>query len=218
MMQTLAAAGERCGPPRGAKGNAALSRDHDVSRGAIRSAVADLPPEYTAVEPGAPAPELAVALDTPGKVADFLRATGLEPADRATAGERDASEIFTVTPDLPAGSGLPCHGPAPCPDSGHRAAMEAYPAGVGGPGERLLRLVALGLGLGLGSDGAGPGTGPAGLTRGGWHHMRVLRFPAASRTTERGIAAHTDRGLLGIGAQDEVGGLSVRPPIAGESS
>ncbi|WP_404961887.1 hypothetical protein [Streptomyces sp. 147326] len=56
----------------------------------------------------------------------------------------------------------------------------------------------------------------AGLTRGGWHHMRVLRFPAASRTTERGIGAHTDYGLLVIAAQDEVGGLFVRPPADGE--
>ncbi|MFH0179158.1 hypothetical protein [Streptomyces cacaoi] len=63
---------------------AALDRDHDVSRGAIRTAVADLLPEYTAVDPGAPAPELAVALDMPGKVADFLRAAELEPAERAT--------------------------------------------------------------------------------------------------------------------------------------
>jgi hypothetical protein len=63
---------------------AALARDHDVSRGAIRTAVADLLPEYTAVDPGAPAPELPVVLDMPGKVADFLRATDLEPAERAT--------------------------------------------------------------------------------------------------------------------------------------
>lgn len=39
---------------------AVLARDHGVSRGVIRSAVADLLPEYTAVDPGAPAPELAV--------------------------------------------------------------------------------------------------------------------------------------------------------------
>jgi DNA invertase Pin-like site-specific DNA recombinase len=63
---------------------AALARDHDVSRGAIRTAVADLLPEYTAVDPGTPAPELAVALDMPSKVADFLRAAELEPAERAT--------------------------------------------------------------------------------------------------------------------------------------
>ncbi|WP_406425613.1 recombinase family protein [Streptomyces sp. NBC_01589] len=63
---------------------AALARDHDVSRGAIRTAVADLLPEYTAVDPGAPAAELPAVLDMPGKVADFLRATDLEPVERAT--------------------------------------------------------------------------------------------------------------------------------------
>ncbi|MEU9473808.1 recombinase family protein [Streptomyces avermitilis] len=62
---------------------AALARDHNVSRGAIRTAVADLLPEYTAADPGAPAPELAVVLDMPGKVADFLRTAGLEPGERA---------------------------------------------------------------------------------------------------------------------------------------
>ncbi|MFE2473431.1 recombinase family protein [Streptomyces mirabilis] len=62
---------------------AALSRDYRVSRGAIRTAVADLLPEYTAAAPGAPAPELSVVLDMPGKVADFLRAAELEPVERA---------------------------------------------------------------------------------------------------------------------------------------
>lgn len=63
---------------------AALARDHDVSRGAIRTAVADLLPEYTAAAPAAPAPELPIVLDMPGKVADFLRTADLEPAERAT--------------------------------------------------------------------------------------------------------------------------------------
>ncbi|WP_419996135.1 recombinase family protein [Streptomyces boninensis] len=62
---------------------AALARDHDVSRGAIRTAVADLLPEYTVADQDAPAPELPVLLDMPGKVADFLRAADLEPAERA---------------------------------------------------------------------------------------------------------------------------------------
>ncbi|MEU9123836.1 resolvase [Streptomyces sp. NPDC048506] len=62
---------------------AALARDHDVSRGAIHTADADLLPEYTAAHPGTPAPELPVVLDMPGKVADYLRNTDLEPAERA---------------------------------------------------------------------------------------------------------------------------------------
>ncbi|ANP53131.1 DNA invertase Pin-like site-specific DNA recombinase [Streptomyces griseochromogenes] len=61
---------------------AALARDHGVSRGAIRTAVADLLPEHTADDQGAPVPELPVTLDVPGKVADFLRAAELEPVER----------------------------------------------------------------------------------------------------------------------------------------
>ncbi|QQC92650.1 recombinase family protein [Streptomyces alfalfae] len=62
---------------------AALAREHRVSRGAIRTAVADLLPDHTANEEDAPAPELPVTLDMPGKVADYLRTTELEPAERA---------------------------------------------------------------------------------------------------------------------------------------
>ncbi|MER7877412.1 resolvase [Streptomyces solisilvae] len=62
---------------------AALARDHGVSRGAIRTAAADLLPAHTAIEDDAPAPELPVTLDMPGKVADFLRSADLEPAERA---------------------------------------------------------------------------------------------------------------------------------------
>ncbi|WP_411152445.1 hypothetical protein [Streptomyces sp. A30] len=41
-------------------------------------------PQYTVADPGAPAPELAVAFDMPGKVAEFLSTAELEPAERAT--------------------------------------------------------------------------------------------------------------------------------------
>ncbi|WP_328506010.1 recombinase family protein [Streptomyces sp. NBC_00391] len=64
---------------------AALAREYEVSRGAIRTAVADLMPDHTATEQeDVPASELPVTLDMPGKVADFLRAADLEPAERAT--------------------------------------------------------------------------------------------------------------------------------------
>ncbi|MFJ2893547.1 recombinase family protein [Streptomyces sp. NPDC087218] len=62
---------------------AALARDHGVSRGAIRTAVADLLPDHTDSEEGPPVLELPVTLDMPGKVADYLRTTELEPAERA---------------------------------------------------------------------------------------------------------------------------------------
>ncbi|MEU9214481.1 recombinase family protein [Streptomyces sp. NPDC048415] len=67
----------------GGQSIAGLARDHRVSRGAIRTAVADLLPEYAAADPDAPAPEPPVVLDMPGKVADFLRAADLEPSERA---------------------------------------------------------------------------------------------------------------------------------------
>ncbi|MFJ5836942.1 hypothetical protein ACIQGO_09255 [Streptomyces shenzhenensis] len=51
---------------------------------AVRTAVADLMPEHTTAGHGdAPASELPVTLDMPGKVADFLRAAEPEPAERA---------------------------------------------------------------------------------------------------------------------------------------
>ncbi|MEU1408399.1 recombinase family protein [Streptomyces sp. NPDC005728] len=61
---------------------AALAREHDVSRGAVRTAVADLLPEHVADAP-APAPELPITLDMPGKVADFLRTAELDGVERA---------------------------------------------------------------------------------------------------------------------------------------
>ena len=134
--------------------------------------------------------------------------------EEVTAGEADYSEIFTVCPDVPlddprVAAGWPGHGPVPWPDGGYRQAMTGFMAGLGAIGEMVLELVALGLGL----------PEPDALTRltaGGWHHMRVLRFPARSATTSRGIGAHTDYGLLVIAAQDDVGGLYVRPPVEGE--
>lgn len=56
---------------------ATLARDHGVSRDAIRTAVAHLMPDGTAIQQeDAPAPEMPVALDKPGKVTDFPRPTG----------------------------------------------------------------------------------------------------------------------------------------------
>ncbi|MFD9536286.1 recombinase family protein [Streptomyces sp. NPDC060010] len=44
---------------------AALAREHSVSRGAIRTAVADLMPEHVAADDDTPAPELPVTLEMP---------------------------------------------------------------------------------------------------------------------------------------------------------
>lgn len=148
-------------------------------------------------------------------VSDLSYAGYVASGEEVTAGEADASEIFTVCKDLSLDDARvrakwPCHGPAPWPDVAYRDRMQRCMALLGDTGERLLRLVALGLAL---DDTQALNE----LTHDGWHHMRVLRFPPASARGARGIGAHTDYGLLVIAAQDEVGGLWVRPPIEGEA-
>jgi isopenicillin N synthase-like dioxygenase len=147
-------------------------------------------------------------------ISDLNYAGYVGSGEEVTAGQADFSEIFTVCKDLPLDDSRvraqwPCHGPVPWPDELYRQAMVDFMSALGTIGERLLRLTALGLGL--------PDIDAlTSLTRDGWHHMRVLRFPARTESTSRGIGAHTDYGLLVIAAQDEVGGLFVRPPVAGE--
>lgn len=148
------------------------------------------------------------------RVSELSYAGYIASGEEVTAGEADFSEIFTVTKDLPltdprVQAGWPCHGPAPWPDEEYRRHMQAFMDELGAIGEKLLKLV--GLGLELENPDA-----LTELTRDGWHHMRVLRFPELSRETARGIGAHTDYGLLVIAYQDAVGGLYVRPPIEGE--
>jgi 2-oxoglutarate dioxygenase / 2-oxoglutarate/L-arginine monooxygenase/decarboxylase len=147
-------------------------------------------------------------------VSDLTFSGYVASGEEETAGERDGSEIFTVCPDIPERDlrvvqGWPCHGPAPWPSLAYAAAMKNHMRAVGAIGERLLRLTALGLDLGDIDHFTR-------LTENGWHHMRVLRFPPADATSERGIGAHTDYGLLVIAAQDDVGGLYIRPPVPGE--
>jgi 2-oxoglutarate dioxygenase / 2-oxoglutarate/L-arginine monooxygenase/decarboxylase len=148
------------------------------------------------------------------RVSDLTYSGYIASGEEVTAGEADYSEIFTVTKDLPetdprVAAHWPCHGPAPWPSRPYQQRMQAFMDALGEIGEKLLTLV--GLGLGLKESRA-----LNDLTRDGWHHMRVLRFPALSEQATRGIGAHTDYGLLVIAYQDEVGGLYVRPPIEGE--
>ena len=149
-------------------------------------------------------------------ISDLSYSGYIASGEEVTAGQADFSEIFTVCPDVPLDdprvrAQWPCHGPVPWPDEDYHQSMKWFMDELGSLGERLLKLVALGLKL-FDIDAL------TNLTRGsaGWHHMRVLRFPTASRTTERGIGAHTDYGLLVIAAQDDVGGLWIRPPVEGE--
>lgn len=134
--------------------------------------------------------------------------------EEITAGENDYSEIFTVCPDLPVDdpsvrAGWPCHGPVPWPSEAYGVRISEFMTMLSSIGERLLRLAALGLHEEMDAFTR--------LTRDGWHHMRVLRFPTEqSSGSSRGIGSHTDYGLLVIAAQDDVGGLYIRPPIEGE--
>lgn len=148
------------------------------------------------------------------RVSDLTYSGYIASGEEVTAGQADYSEIFTVCKDLPLDdsrvkNGWPCHGPVPWPNKNYRQRMHTFMNALGDIGERLLKLVALGLEL----EDRNTFTD---LTRDGWHHMRVLRFPTGSSTTSRGIGAHTDYGLLVIAAQDDVGGLYIRPPVAGE--
>ena len=147
-------------------------------------------------------------------VSDLTYSGYIASGEEVTAGETDYSEIFTVCEDIAVDDPRvqqrwPCHGPVPWPDGAYKHRMSAFMDQLASIGETLLRLVALGLQL--------PDIETlTRLTSDGWHHMRVLRFPAQSAQTSRGIGAHTDYGLLVIAAQDDVGGLFVRPPVEGE--
>ena len=148
-------------------------------------------------------------------VSDLSYTGYIASGEEITAGEADYSEIYTVCKDVPIDdprvhAQWPCHGPAPWPDDGYRHAMTSFMDELGVVGEKLMRLTALGLGL-------ADMNALTKLTQDGWHHMRVLRFPTQSSKTARGIGAHTDYGLLVIAAQDDVGGLYIRPPVAGET-
>jgi isopenicillin N synthase-like dioxygenase len=147
-------------------------------------------------------------------VSDLTYSGYIGAGEEITAGETDHDEIFTVCKDIPLTDPRvtlrwPCHGPAPWPDEAYRRSMLAFMDELGGVGERLLRLTALGLGLKT-IDALTE------LTRDGWHHMRVLRFPDRYEQSGHGIGSHTDYGLLVIAVQDDVGGLYVRPPVEGE--
>jgi isopenicillin N synthase-like dioxygenase len=54
------------------------------------------------------------------------------------------------------------------------------------------------------------------FTNNSWGHSRILRFPNNKAENAYGIHSHTDYGLVVIASQDDVGGLYVRPPVAGE--
>jgi hypothetical protein len=144
-----------------------------------------------------------------GCVDDQSYAGYIASGEEITDGIADYSEIFTITKDLPLSdrrvqARWPCHGPCPWATKANmKDPLTAYMEEVGRCGEVLLGLTELGLGLEPGSLTK--------YTADGWHHSRVLRFPARNNTNGkgkegRGIGSHTDYGLLVISAQDNVGG------------
>jgi isopenicillin N synthase-like dioxygenase len=147
-------------------------------------------------------------------ISDLTYSGYIASGEEITAGQADYSEVYTVCKDVPLDdprveAQWPCHGPTPWPDKEYAGSMARFMDHLGGIGEKLLQLVAMGLML------KDPGALNR-LTRDGWHHMRVLRFPTENAKSARGIGAHTDYGLLVIAAQDDVGGLYIRPPVCGE--
>ncbi|GLZ36058.1 1-aminocyclopropane-1-carboxylate deaminase [Lentzea sp. NBRC 105346] len=146
-------------------------------------------------------------------VSDLTYAGYIASGEEVTDGVADFSEIFTVCKDVPLDDSRvqdkwPCHGPVPWPSESYRVAMNDFMGLLGEAGEKILQLTALGFGLEIDAFTR--------LTVDGWHHMRVLRFPEVKEDSDRGIGAHTDYGMLVLAAQDDVGGLYVRPPIDGE--
>src|SRR4029453_16559790 len=116
--------------------------------------------------------------DKASHVSDLTYSGYIASGEEVTAGEADYSDIFTVCKDVAADDlrvqrQWPCHGPAPWPSSAYEQRMKLFMDQLGEIGEKLLRLVALGLGL--------PDIDTlTDLSSDGWHHMRVLRFPALS--------------------------------------
>ncbi|ANW21549.1 2-oxoglutarate and iron-dependent oxygenase domain-containing protein [Streptomyces clavuligerus] len=171
-------------------------------------------------------------------VNDLTYSGYIAPDEEPAPSARGLPETFAVGKDVPADdqralSRWPCHGPVPWPGASYRRSMRALLTDVESQGERLLALIALGLGL------EDPSALNA-LTHDGWHHMRVLRFPPVHSVAgygpgpgvgsdsgtgfgygrrsaaDPGIGSPLDHGLLTITAQDDAGGIWVRPPAAGK--
>lgn len=152
-----------------------------------------------------------------GYVNDLSYSGYIGVGDEKTNNQADGSEVFTITPDIALNDRRveekwPCHGPVPWPAEEYKTVMTSYMSEVGKVGDNLLKLMALGLGIDINCI--------YDIVKNGWHHMRVLRVPAADKIAlseiSRGVGSHTDYGLLVLLSQDDVGGLYIRPPIEGE--
>ncbi|KAG6203359.1 hypothetical protein E4U34_000613 [Claviceps purpurea] len=130
--------------------------------------------------------------------------------EEITEGIADYSEIFTVSKNLRSNdprvlAKWPCHGPCPWPDKSMERYIMDYVSYLGTNGEKLLQMIELGLGVPPGSLTK--------YTQDGFHHMRVLRY---ANQAEASALTETTYGLLVMAAQDDVGGLFIRPPYHGD--
>ena len=121
-------------------------------------------------------------------------------------------EAFSIGhPDRPADPellALPFYSPTPWPAlPGFRERIEPCYRAMFGLGEAILRACALHLGA--------PEDFFAGMSRQTYSNMRVIHYPpqeAVAETSEFGVSAHVDRGLITLLIQDMNGGLSVQTP------
>lgn len=122
------------------------------------------------------------------------------------------SESLMLMHELPADdpglrAGLPMQGPNQWPDwlPGFKPAMLAYVREVDALGRHIVRLIALALGL------------PATALDHHFDHpttfLRALHYPPQPPAEDEqiGAAPHTDYGIITLLAQDDSGGLQVRP-------
>ncbi|WP_426955358.1 isopenicillin N synthase family dioxygenase [Muricoccus radiodurans] len=134
--------------------------------------------------------------------------------DGQRPGEKPSgNEAFSIGhPDRPADPELrelPFHAETPWPPAmpSMRAGIEPLYRAMFSLGEDILSAAALHLGA--------PETFFAEMSRETYSNMRVVHYPpqeAVAETSDYGVVAHVDRGLITLLIQDMNGGLSVRAP------
>ncbi|MFT8247323.1 isopenicillin N synthase family dioxygenase [Roseomonas sp. BN140053] len=147
-------------------------------------------------------------------VADKRNNRGFIPMfDSVLPGQKPSGhEAFSIghldRPDDPELRALPFHAETPWPDlPGFRERIEPCYRAMFALGEAVLRAAARHLGA--------PEDFFAEMSRQTYSNMRVIHYPpqdAVAETSEFGVSAHTDRGLITLLIQDMNGGLSVQTP------
>jgi isopenicillin N synthase-like dioxygenase len=133
--------------------------------------------------------------------------------DTALPGEKPGGhEAFSIghpdRPSDPALLALPLHAETPWPDlPGFRPKLEACYAAMYALSGQILSAVARHLGA--------PPEFFAEASRHSYSNMRILHYPpaeAVAETTDIGVRAHVDEGLITLLVQDMKGGLAVQAP------